>query len=115
MASIGSRVRELRLRRKLKQAALAEMVGITQGSLSLIENDKTEVPAGATLAGLCRALRTTPDFLLAGQGDPDSIQSAIDESELVHLWRSLPPEGRRMVLDAAQSASRVLVKAKPTP
>lgn len=62
-----------------------------------------------------RAVRTTPDFLLAGQGDPDSIQSAIDESELVHLWRSLPPEGRRMVLDAAQSASRVLVKAKPTP
>jgi transcriptional regulator with XRE-family HTH domain len=107
-------VRELRQRRGLKQAALAAMVGITQGSLSLIENDKTEVPAGATLGGLCRALRTTPDFLLAGQGDPDSIQAAIDESELVNLWRSLPPDGRQMVLDAAQSASRVLSKPKST-
>lgn len=105
-------MRQLRQRRGLKQAALAALVGITQGSLSLIENDKTEVPAGATLAGLCRALRTTPDFLIAGQGDPDSIQSAIDESELVNLWRQLPPEGRRMVLDAAQSATRVLGKTK---
>lgn len=90
------------------------MVGITQGSLSLIENDKTDVPAGATLAGLCRALRTTPEFIMAGQGDPDSIQAAIDESELVNLWRQLPPDGRRMVLDAAQSASRVLIKPKST-
>lgn len=51
----------------------------------MIENDKTDVPAGATLAGLCRVLRTTPEFLMAGQGDPESIQSAIDESELVNL------------------------------
>lgn len=108
MSTIGSRVRALRLKRGLKQASLATMVGITQGSLSLIENDKTEVPAGETLAGLCKALQTTPDFLIAGAGDPDSIDAAIQEHELVFLWRSLPSAGRQMVLDAAQSAKRAL-------
>lgn len=108
MATIGSRVRALRLKRGLKQAVLAEMAGITQGSLSLIENDKTEVPAGETLAGLCKALKTTPDFIIAGGGDPDSIESAMQEHELVYLWRSLPEAGRQMVIDAAHSAARVL-------
>lgn len=108
MSTIGSRVKALRQKHGLKQAALAAMVGITQGSLSLIENDKTEVPAGETLAGLCKALRTTPDFVIAGAGDPDSIQSAILEHELVFLWRALPAEGRQMVLDSAHSATRAL-------
>jgi transcriptional regulator with XRE-family HTH domain len=108
MSSIGSRVRALRLKRGLKQAALASMAGITQGSLSLIETDKTAIPAGETLAGLCKALKTTPDFLIAGAGDPDSIDAAIAEHELVYLWRSLPDAGRRLVLDAARSAKLVL-------
>ena len=90
------------------------MAGITQGSLSLIENDKTEFPAGDTLSGLCKALKTTPDFIIAGQGDPDSIQAAIAESELIHLWRALPESGRQMVIDAAHSATRALGKADST-
>lgn len=102
----------MRLKRGLKQAALAAMAGITQGSLSLIENDKTEVPAGETLAGLCKALKTTPDFLIAGAGDPDSIESAMQEHELVFLWRELPEAGRQMVLDAAHSAKRALAASR---
>lgn len=86
------------------------MAGVTQGAISLIENDQTEVPAGETLAGLCRALQTTPDFLIAGAGDPDSINSAIQEHELVFLWRALPEAGRQMVIDAAHSAKRALAK-----
>lgn len=105
-------MRALRLKRGLKQAALAAIAGITQGSLSLIENDKTEVPAGETLAGLCKALKTTPDFLIAGAGDPDSIESAMQEHELVFLWRELPEAGRQMVLDAAHSAKRALAASR---
>lgn len=112
MATIGSHVRALRLKHGLKQAALAAMAGITQGSLSLIENDKTEVPAGETLHGLCKAPRTTPDFIIAGAGDPDSIEAAMQEHELVFLWRDLPEAGRQMVLDAAHSAARALKTEK---
>lgn len=106
--TIGGRVRWLRKHRGHKQAALAALVGITQGTLSLIETDKTAIPAGDTVAALCRALRTTPDFLIAGGGDPESIQSAIDEHELVFLWRGLPEAGRQMVIDTAKSAQRAL-------
>lgn len=114
MPTIGSRVRALRKRRGLTQVQLARAVGISQGSLSLIETDATQVPAGETLAALCKALRTTPDFLIAGAGDPDSIESAMQEHELVYLWRALPEAGRQMVLDAAKSAQRAL-SGEPVP
>jgi transcriptional regulator with XRE-family HTH domain len=103
MTSIGARVRYLRKKRGLSQVELARLVGISQGSLSLIEKNKTEMPAGATLAGLCRILKTTPDFLIAGAGDPDSIESAIQEHELVFLWRSLPENARKLVLENAHA------------
>ena len=106
MATIGERVRLLRKKRGLSQVELAARVGITQGSLSLIETNKTEVPAGETLAALCRVLQTTPDFIVAGAGDPDSIESAMQEHELVHLWRDLPQEARKLVLENAQAVSR---------
>lgn len=108
VSTIGGRVRWLRKHRGYKQASLAALVGITQGTLSLIETDKTAIPAGDTVAALCKALRTTPDFIIAGGGDPDSIQSAIQEHELVFLWRNLPEAGRQMVIDAAKSAQRAL-------
>lgn len=106
MGTIGSRVRYLRKLRGFSQVELAGLVGISQGSLSLIEKDKTEVPAGGTLAWLCRVLKKTPEFLMVGSGDPDSIEAAIQEHELVFLWRELPLEARRLVLDTAHSAKR---------
>ena len=100
----------------MTQVQLAAAAGITQGSLSLIETDNTQAPSGDTLAGLCRALRTTPEFLIAGSGDdPDSIDAAIQEHELVYLWRALPEAGRQMVLDSARSARRALARDPETP
>jgi transcriptional regulator with XRE-family HTH domain len=115
MDTIGSRVRLLRKKRRLTQAQLADLVGISQGSLSLIEKDKTAVPAGTTVSAMCRVLMTTPDFLIAGAGDPDSIEAAMQEHELVYLWRDLPEEARRLVLENAQSVKRAFAKAAPPP
>jgi transcriptional regulator with XRE-family HTH domain len=103
MNTIGSRVKALRLRRGLKQDFVAKEIGITQGSLSLIESDNTEVPKGTTLEGLCRVLRTTPDFLIAGAGDPDSIEAAMQEHELVYTWRGLPAQARELLLAQART------------
>lgn len=114
MATIGERVRLLRKKRGLSQVELAARVGITQGSLSLIETNKTEVPAGETLAALCRVLKTTPDFIIAGAGDPDSIESAMQEHELVHLWRDLPQDARLLVLENAQAVSRAFAAKTKT-
>lgn len=112
MSTIGQRVRLLRKLRGYSQVELAALAGISQGSLSLIEKNKTEVPAGDTVAGLCRALRTTPDFLIAGAGDPESIESAMQEHELVFLWRELPEEARRLVLENAHSVRKAFAPTK---
>lgn len=114
MSTIGERVRALRKKRGYSQVELAALAGITQGSLSLIERNETEMPAGDTLAGLCKALKTTPDFLVAGAGDPDSIDAAIQEHELVFLWRALPEEARRLVLENAHSVQRAFGASKVT-
>jgi transcriptional regulator with XRE-family HTH domain len=112
MTTIGQRVRTLRKLRGYSQVQLSALAGITQGSLSLIERDETTMPAGDTLAGLCKALRTTPDFLVAGGGDPDSIQSAIQEHELVFLWRDLPEDARKLVIENAHAVSRAFARTK---
>jgi transcriptional regulator with XRE-family HTH domain len=106
MDRIGSRVRFLRKLRGLSQVELAGLAGITQGSLSLIEKNKTGMPAGDTLAGLCRALRTTPEYLISGVEHPTSLASAAQESELLHVWRSLPPDARQLVLDNAAAVGK---------
>lgn len=111
MNTIGERVRHLRKARGYSQVELAALAGITQGSLSLIEKNKTEMPAGDTLAGLCKALRTTPEYLIAGVEDPSSIDSAVQEHELLHVWRSLPPDARQLVLDNAVATRKAF---KPT-
>jgi transcriptional regulator with XRE-family HTH domain len=112
MGTIGERVRLLRKKRGYSQVELAALAGIAQGSLSLIERNETAMPAGDTLAGLCRALKTTPDFLIAGGGDPDSIESAIQEHELVFLWRDLPDDARRLVLENAHAVKRAFGPVK---
>lgn len=114
MVTIGQRVRLLRKKRGFSQVELAQLVGISQGTLSLIERNETEMPAGDTVAGLCRALKTTPDFLIAGGGDPDSIESAMQEHELVFLWRSLPEDARRLVLESAHAVKRAFPAVKET-
>jgi transcriptional regulator with XRE-family HTH domain len=106
MNTIGERVRHLRKLKGLSQVELAKLAGITQGSLSLIEKNKTEMPAGDTLAGLCRALRTTPEYIISGVEDPTSIDSALQEHELLHVWRSLPPDARQLVIDNAEAVRK---------
>lgn len=107
MTTIGSRVRFLRKLRGYNQVELAALVGISQGSLSLIEKDKTEMPSGATLAGLCRHLRTTPEYILSGVEDPASVNNGAAEHELLHLWRALPEDGRKLVIENAIAVHRV--------
>ena len=112
MTTIGSRVRHLRKLRGYNQEALAALVGISQGSLSLIERDNTEMPSGATLAGLCKHLRTTPEYLLSGVEDPSSIENSAAEHELLHLWRAMPEDGRQLVMQNAIAVHRVFKPPK---
>jgi DNA-binding XRE family transcriptional regulator len=69
-ASFGGRLRELRVRRKLSQAALAERAGLTQAQVARIEGGKTD-PRFSTMLALAHALGV--DLAI---GDPLSIRAA---------------------------------------
>ena len=59
----------------------------------------------ATIGSHVRALRLK-------HGLKQAALAAMQEHELVFLWRDLPEAGRQMVLDAAHSAARALKTEK---
>lgn len=67
----GSRIREKRLDRGLRQSALAETVGISASYLNLIEHNRRRI-GGKLLADLARALGVDTAFLTEG-ADSDML------------------------------------------
>lgn len=106
--AMGKRIEDLRERCELSQPALAAMADITQPSLWAIENGQTKEVTARTLFGLCHALGTTVEYLWIGSEQTE--QEAMDEAELVSIFRQLLPAGRGAVL---QSARTVLAAQGP--
>jgi transcriptional regulator with XRE-family HTH domain len=67
---VGQRIRHFRHRRGLSQQAAAELAGLTQTYLSLIENGRRGVDRRSTMAAIARALRVSVVDLV-GQWWPD--------------------------------------------
>ena len=61
---MGSKLRGLRENRELTQAQLAEMAGLEQSHISLIENDRRPRVGAVVVAKLARALDVSVDTLL---------------------------------------------------
>lgn len=78
MLTIGQRVKELREKKGMSLAALAEATGLKKSGLSAYENDKYEPSAKATIS-LSEALGITTDFLLTGK-NPPIIEKKKEES-----------------------------------
>ncbi|NVN97663.1 helix-turn-helix transcriptional regulator [Candidatus Nomurabacteria bacterium] len=64
---IGKRIQEYRMSLRYKTKEFAQIVGISQGSLSDIENLKTK-PSADTLESLVRNTDINPEWLLTGEG-----------------------------------------------
>ena len=62
--SIGSRIREFRKRRGLTQRELAELSGVQQSYISLIESDKRPNVSALVVADIAGALLVSIDRLL---------------------------------------------------
>jgi transcriptional regulator with XRE-family HTH domain len=102
--TVGQRIRDLRVARKLTQEQLAKAIGIKQGSLTQLETGKSKAPASKTLTKLARLFEVDPEWLMTGRGPQHPVSSLGDEeSELVLLYRSLSTEGRAYVLGRART------------
>ena len=68
---LGGRISELLKQYGLSQRELAEIVGVTEVSMSrYIRGDR--VPRGPILANIAAALHTTPEYLLDQESEEDS-------------------------------------------
>lgn len=86
MKDIGGRIRELRKEMDCTQNKLADVLGVTQDSISLWENDK-RIPDTQYIVAMAKFFDVTTDYLL---GLTDEYRSVRFNEENRRL--NLPPE-----------------------
>jgi len=67
METVGKRLRGWRKSKAYRLVDLSKRIGVSQGSLSDLENDKS-LPSATTLAGLCLHANVNICWLLTGRG-----------------------------------------------
>lgn len=102
MDTIGKRIKARRKSLGLTQVDLALRVGIKQPTLSQIESDQTKEMEASTLAGLCRELMLTPDYLIFGAGDAGDDELPLKASELLYILRSLSQDKQESLMHMAR-------------
>lgn len=106
----GARLRLARQKAKLTQAALAQMVGVAQGTVAELESIGHGSSYAAQLASACRVRvewLTTGDGAMTGGGLSDDL------AELAAQIDVLPPRARAWVLEACRSALETVTRKPP--
>ncbi|ENW15605.1 transcriptional regulator [Acinetobacter haemolyticus CIP 64.3 = MTCC 9819] len=80
--SVGDRIRSLRREKKWSQPVLAKQAGVTQSTISDLENDKKSTSA-ANMQAIAEALGTTSTYLINGGSKPKSVK--------IEDWDSMTP------------------------
>lgn len=94
-----NRIKQLRLARNMKQTELCQMLGITQGALSVWENERFE-PDIASLVKMAKIFECDLNYLLGLS--PGAFISEISEGTDKLLWNEisgLGPEDKKDILD----------------
>lgn len=71
--TIGQRIRALRRSKKLTQAQLAKIAGVSSPAVTEWEKDGY-LPKAASLEAIANRLGVTTEYILTGKGDPDAMQ-----------------------------------------
>jgi transcriptional regulator with XRE-family HTH domain len=74
--SIGIRIRELRNQKRLTQAELGTMVGLTYVQIGRYEIGKAE-PASIMLSKLAKELDTTADYLVSDDDNDEAVAAQL--------------------------------------
>lgn len=102
MQTIAGRVRALRKSRQLTQVQLASLLGVKQNTVSDLETGKNDGMSAHTLEALCRVLVTTPSFILFGAECEGTLESHMQEAEIVAIFRELPSQAQSALLNSAR-------------
>lgn len=96
--NIGDRIKEIRLSKKMTQAQLAKLVGLTYIQIGRYEKQKSN-PSSDVLQRLADALGTSTDFLMNGNSQQIAA-TKITDRELLNLFQAieqLEDEDKNMV------------------
>lgn len=81
--TIGARIRQLRVERRMSQAELAKLAGMTRQMLYMIESGRTADPGALKITALAEQLGVSTDVILRGVPAPKKRWVLIDEDEQV--------------------------------
>ncbi len=98
--TIGERIREVRLSRPDKPSLekFAERLGITKGSMSLIENGKNQ-PSDQTVRSICREYGIREEWIRTGTGQRETKEAEITDA--VKKLFAAQPDGFKIALISA--------------
>lgn len=105
MYKIGENVRLLRKRMRLTQTDFSKQIGISQGTLSDIEQGHCN-PSVETVLSIHEQYGVSLDLILKGSKDDQSAKLHLkdrrnDEEELIEIIKMLSPEALSDLLDYA--------------
>ena len=108
---VGSRIRELRKRRRLTQTELSEKIGVAQSDLSRMEQGEYKVGLD-TLFKILQVFDLKMSEFFGETEEP----SAEEERQLLAAFQALPEGSRREVLDFARFKhyTRAIFSGLPT-
>jgi transcriptional regulator with XRE-family HTH domain len=97
--SIGTRIKELRTQKRLKQTELGAIVGLTYVQIGRYELGKAE-PSSNMLSKLAKALDTTTDYLVNDDMNDASVTAQLTDRELLKQFKEVElfsPEDKQVV------------------
>ena|ERR1700744_1468128 len=87
--SLGTRIKDLRIQKRLKQAELAEIVGLNSYvQIGRYETGKAK-PAADMLSKLAKALDTTTDYLVNDDVNDASVTAQLTDRELLKQFKEI--------------------------
>ena len=101
---LGKRVRDLRIKRRMSQAELSELIEKSPPYVSYIESG-IKSPSLDTLILLANALGVTADMLLAESLDNHLL---VDVGEYAELLNDCSPYERRVLIENARALKKTM-------
>lgn len=104
MSTLGQRIKMIRKTNKLNQVEFSTILGVSQGTLSELEQDKYK-PSIEIVMAIMKQFNTDSDWLLFGSESQEGIHNKFDvritekETTLFSKYRNLKGKDQEEILD----------------
>ena len=98
--SLGDRIRLVRRRKGMSQAALAACIGVSASAVGHWERPRGHCPSSAKLLQLALVLGVACEWLATGRGAMTlGAANDADDTRVLEALHRLPPQARAVLLD----------------